>query len=247
MKIKQLAPAVIFTMVSVSAQASYINFRHEFVPRYDGQSAQQADRIAVGNRFDNGIGFEVEAKWKSQNEDAFGMQTGNGNQVNISYLYHFNEKWSLKPQYKWESKSDSVGHQFNVTLGYQVDKNWGVSFRHRYHYENKQMMGDDTGSDNSHYNRWTFSVSYKGIENFKFTTDVDYTFNPEASGPRWKDHQAWFSEINVKGAYTGFEGNWSPFMELGIKPYASGDYIYHGKASADSWRPRIRIGMKYSF
>ncbi|MFC3025308.1 oligogalacturonate-specific porin KdgM family protein [Vibrio zhugei] len=234
-------------MVATTAQASYINLRHEFVPRYDGQAAQQADRVAVGNRFSNGVGFEIEAKWKSQNEDALGEQTGNGNQANVSYLYHIDDQWSLKPQYKWESKSDRVGHQFNLTLGYKVNDDWSVSFRHRYHYENKQHTDEGSDATNSHYNRWTFSAGYKGIENIKLTMDVDYTFNPDSSSPRWKDRQSWFSEWNIKGEYSGFDSQWAPFMELGIKPYKSGDYVYQGDTTPDKWRPRIRIGMKYSF
>lgn len=241
MKAKILTSAILLAMTSVAAHATTINIRHETTPRYDGQSAKQADRVAVSHRFKNGVGFEVEAKWKSDNEDALGEQKGNGQQANVSYLYKLNDAWSLKPQYKWESGSDKVGHQFNLTLGYKVNPDWSVSFRHRYHYENK------VNANNSHYNRWTFEASYGGLENWKLGGSVDYTFNPDSSGPRWKDHQNWFSEVNFKGEYTGFEGGWHPFTEIGFVPYKSGDYVYDGSEQNDKWRPRVRIGVKYSY
>ncbi|SHO55956.1 oligogalacturonate-specific porin KdgM family protein [Vibrio quintilis] len=241
---KILVSAVLIGLTSAAAQAATLNIRHEIVPRYDGQKASHADRVAVDHRFKNGIGFGIEAKWKSDNEDAFGEQKGNGNQANISYVYKINDKWSLKPQYKWESKSDRVGHQFNLTLGYKVNSDWSVSFRHRYHYENK------VDSQNGHYNRWTFGAGYKGVEDWKFGASLDYTFNEDASGPRWEDKKSWFSELNFTGEYKGLESGWRPFVEVGFKPYKSGDkYEFNGEmvSANDKWRPRFRVGVKYSF
>lgn len=243
-KIKTMATVALLGLTSAAVNATTINLRHEFTPRYDGQSASHKDRIEVSHRFKNGIGFGVEAKWQSQNEDAFGEQTGSGQQSNISYVYKINDAFSLKPQYKWESGSDKLSHQFNLTLGYKVNDDWSVSFRHRYNYENK------VGGENSHYNRWTFEAGYKGVEDWKFGGSVDYTFNEESSGPRWKSHKNGFSEVNFKGEYTGLTNGWSPFMELGFVPYKSGDtYSFDGSdvTANDKWRPRVRVGTKYSF
>ncbi|MBF9003230.1 oligogalacturonate-specific porin KdgM family protein [Vibrio nitrifigilis] len=247
MKFRILTAAIAVALTSLAAQATTINIRHEMVPRYDGQSAAHKDRLSVGNRFANGVGFEVEAKWKSQNEDAYGTETGNGQQANISYLYHINDQWSLKPQYKWESSSSKVGHQFNLTLGYKVNDDWSVAFRHRYHYSNLQKTSNNTNSSNHHYNRWTFSTSYGGIQDWKFGASVDYTFNQESQGPRWKSHQDWFSEVNFTGEYKGFDSGWHPFTEIGFIPYKSGHATYDGSDAYDRWRPRVRVGVKYSF
>ncbi|ETI59895.1 oligogalacturonate-specific porin KdgM family protein [Marinomonas profundimaris] len=244
MSFKILTAAALLGLTSATVSATSINIRHEFVPEYDGQDAKHSDRIEISHRFSNGIGYGVEAKWKSQNDDAFGEQTGNGQQTNISYSYKLSDKLTLKPQYKWESGSDKVGHQFNLSLGYKVSDDWSVGFRHRYHYENK------VGSDNSHYNRWTFSAGYKGIEDWAFGADLDYTFNEEKSGPRWKGEQFAVSDINFKGTYKGLNNGWSPFAELGFTPYKSGKtYSFKGEqvSSNDQWRPRYRIGVKYSY
>ncbi len=246
MKKSLIAGAVVLGLMSATASATQINIRHEFTPRYDGQKEKHRDRIAVSHRFNNGIGFEVEAKWRSNtrsdgSEDAFNEFAGNGQQANISYRHRLNDSFTLTPQYKWESGSDKMGHQFNLTLGYKVNSDWSTSFRHRYHYENKVR------ASNSHYNRWTFAASYSGVTDWQFGASVDYTFNESASGPRYKDNQSWFSEFNTTAEYRGFESGWRPFTELGMVPYKSGDYIYEGKSQNDSWRPRVRVGMKYSW
>ncbi|WP_065677919.1 oligogalacturonate-specific porin KdgM family protein [Vibrio celticus] len=44
-------------MTSTAASAASINLRHEYMPDRDGD--KHRDRITVGHRFDNGIGFSV--------------------------------------------------------------------------------------------------------------------------------------------------------------------------------------------
>jgi hypothetical protein len=244
MKKKFIFSAVLLGLASMAAHSATLNIRHEFQPHYDGKDAVHKDRVAVDHRFKNGIGFGIEVKWKSNNDDAFGEMKSGGHQANISYLYKVTERISLKPQYKWESASDKVGHQFNLTLGYKVNDDWSVSFRHRYHYENK------VDGDNSHYNRWTFGAGYSGIEHWKFGVSLDYTFNEDKKGPKFKDHKSWFSELNFKGEYKGLESGWRPFLEIGFVPYNSGaEYSFDGKdwSSNDKWRPRLRVGVKYNF
>ncbi len=241
MKKSILALGILVGLTSAAASATTINIRHEYVPKYDHQTASNKQRIAVSNRFANGIGFEVEAKWKSNDRpsgdnDAFNRETGNGQQANISYAYKINKQFTLTPQYKWDSGSDHIGHQFNLTLGYKVNSDWAVSFRHRYHYQNV------VGGDNYHYNRWTFGASYNGINNWGLSGSTDYTFNESKKGDAYKDHRNWFTEVNFKAEYKGFESGWRPFTELGMVPYKK-----DGSDTKDAWRPRVRVGVKYSW
>ncbi|WP_421847674.1 oligogalacturonate-specific porin KdgM family protein [Marinomonas sp.] len=245
MKLKIVSAAVLIGLTSVAAHATSINIRHEYVPEHDGNPQENKDRIEVSHRFANGIGFGVEAKWRSEKgSSAFKKLGGSGQQSNISYQYKLSDTLTLTPQYKWESGPDKLGHQFNLSLGYKLNSDWSVGFRHRYHYDSV------VGGDNSHYNRWTFSAGYKGIEDWAFGASTDYTFNEEKSGPRWKGNQSGFSDINFKGEYKGLNNGWSPFAELGFKPYKSGDkYEFNGskKTSNDQWRPVYRFGAKYSY
>ncbi|MEI8635085.1 oligogalacturonate-specific porin KdgM family protein [Vibrio sp. PP-XX7] len=157
-------------MSSAAAHAATLNLRQEFTPAMMANLPVTKERVAVSHRFKNGVGFEVEAKWKSKNEDAYGEQVSGGHQANVSYVYKLNERWSLKPQYKWESDSSTVNHQFNLTAGYKINSDWDVSFRHRYNYANV------VDGQNKHYNRWTFAAGYAGVEHWKFGATVDYTF-----------------------------------------------------------------------
>ncbi|QUX90160.1 porin [Marinomonas sp. A3A] len=249
MKMKIVSAAVLIGLTSVAAHATTINIRHEYVPQYDGQDQENKDRIEVSHRFANGIGFGVEAKWSSaKGEGPFDELSGNGQQTNISYRYKISDTLTLTPQYKWDSGSTKVGHQFNLSLGYKVNDDWSVGFRHRYHYD--KLANETSTSRNSHYNRWTFSAGYKGIEDWGFGASVDYTFNQESSGPRWKDDKSGFSEVNFTGEYKGFKNGWSPFAEIGMKPYKSGDtYNFNGESvtANDSWRPVYKIGAKYNY
>ncbi|WP_432464333.1 oligogalacturonate-specific porin KdgM family protein [Agarivorans sp. QJM3NY_33] len=256
MRKSTIATAVLVGLfASATVSAATVNMRHEYQPSYKGNNAKHKDRISISHRLKNGVGFEVEAKWaNNKNDDAFGDYTGSGQQANISYLYKIGKSgFSLKPQYKWESGSTKLSHQFNLTLGYKINKAWAVSWRHRYNYERQSSTVD---KPNNHYNRWTFEAGYKGFEDWKLGASFDYTWNSANKGNAWEDKKAWFSEFNTKATYTGFEGNWSPFIEIGLAPdkdkdannkYDNAWGVGSPKAAKDIWRPRFRIGMKYKF
>lgn len=233
---------ILLAMVSTANHAATINIRHEFQPEHgDKAGATHKDRIAVSHRFANGIGFEVETKWRSNkksgelNEDPFSEYAGNGQQANISYRYKLSESFTLTPQYKWESNDNKMGNQFNFTLGYKVNNDWSVSFRHRYHYETRPNV-----DQSSHYNRWTFDAGYKGLENWSLGASLDYTWK-QHNAVVYKDDNDGISEINFTFEYQGFESGWRPFGEIGATPSKK------DTDDVDSYRPRFRAGLKYSF
>ncbi len=240
MKTKLLTSAILLAVTSTAAHAVSINMRHEWSPEFKDNAENHKDRIAVSHRFKNGIGFEVESKYAS-GENAFDIDEfkGNGQQANISYRMKLDDSFTLTPQYKWETSDSKAGHQFNLTLGYKINDDWSTSFRHRYHYEVK-----NSGDDNSHYNRWTVGLGYKGIQDWSLSASTDYTWKQEGEDV-WKGDSSGFTEINFKAEYKWVDG-WSPFAEFGVTPATD-----KTKASADqekdSWRPRLRVGMKYSF
>ncbi|EEX40498.1 DUF481 domain-containing protein [Vibrio sp. Vb2880] len=242
MKAKILTTAVLLALTSAAASAATINIRHEFSPEHgDRAKAQHRDRIAVSHRFDNGIGFEVEAKWRSnqkasdENEKAFDEFAGNGQQANVSYRYRLSDSFTLTPQYKWESNDSKMGNQFNLTLGYKINSDWSASFRHRYHYETKPNV-----DESSHYNRWTFGAGYTGFDLWSLGASLDYTWK-QSSDIVYKDDSHGISEVNFTAEYRGLESGWRPFGEFGMTPSRKDD------ADVDSYRPRFRVGMKYNF
>lgn len=228
-------------VTSTAASATSINIRHEWKPEYgDKNDSAHADRIAVSHRFKNGVGFEVEAKWKSNNEDAYGDLSGNGQQANISYRWKINDTFSLTPQFKLESGNDKIGYQSNLTLGYKATDNISTSIRYRYHYEN---FKSSAGKPNSHYNRITLAAGYNGVQDWKFGLSTDYTIKQEGQEV-WDGEKYGFSEINGKITYTGIGGGWAPFVEIGVTP---ADKNAAGDNDKDDWRPRYRVGLVYSY
>jgi len=244
MKVKFLTTAILLSVTATAATAATLNIRHEFSPNMDSANGDShKDRVSVSHRFKNGIGFEIEAKWKankSGNSENASMSnvSSSGHQANVSYVYKFGDGFSLKPQYKMETSSTKIGHQFNLSLGYKVNSDWSVSFRHRYHYND---YIDDEGT-NYHYNRWTFSTGYSGVEDWKFGFSTDYQFDQESKRGGWKDEKNYFKEFNFTSEYKGLESGWRPFGEIGFTPYKPDD-----SSQKDSWRPRFRIGLKYGF
>lgn len=236
MRATLLTSAILLAVTSTAAHAVSINMRHEWTPSWENKDDSHKDRVAVSHRFKNGVGFEVETKWQSGNKAFdFDQFVDAGNQANVSYRWKLNDDFSLTPQYKWETGSNKFAHQFNLTLGYKINSDWSTSFRHRYNYEIK-----NGGDDNSHYNRWTFGLGYKGIENWSLSGTADYTWRQEGTY-QWKDSESGVSEVNVKAEYKWGNG-WYPFAEFGVTPDKS-----EGSKVRDAWKPRYRVGMKYSF
>ncbi|HBV77062.1 MULTISPECIES: oligogalacturonate-specific porin KdgM family protein [Vibrio] len=225
-------------ITSTSVFATTINIRHEWKPEFGDKEQGNADRIAVSHRFANGIGFEVEAKWKSNNEAAFSNLSGNGQQANLSYRYKLSESFTLTPQAKLETSEKGANYQGNLTLGYKVNDDVSTSIRYRYNYFN----GKDATIDNNHYNRITLAASYSGVQNFGFGASTDYTFRQEGTVQYGTSKQG-ISEINLTAEYKGFESGWRPFIEVGVTP----EYKYKTDDERDDWRPRYRVGMKYSY
>ncbi|EKO3677545.1 oligogalacturonate-specific porin KdgM family protein [Vibrio metschnikovii] len=243
MKNKLLYSAILLAFTSTAVSAATVNVRHEYKPKFGEQGASNVDRVAVSHRFKNGIGFEVEAKWKSNVKTGktnaapldFDQMSGNGQQANISYAYKLSDSFTLTPQYKWESNDSKFGQQFNLTLGYKVNSDWNVSFRQRYHYETRP-----NNDKSSHYNRWTFGAGYRGLESWNLGASVDYTFKQDGQVV-YKDKDAYFSEVNFTFEYTQLESGFRPFGEIGFNPSRK------DTREVDAWRPMFRVGVKYSF
>ncbi|MEX3071628.1 translocation/assembly module TamB domain-containing protein [Vibrio alginolyticus] len=235
---KVLLSAVALAMTATAANAASINLRHEYNFEHGKKSAdtlkdaEHKDRIEVSHRFKNGIGFAVEAKYKQDSNDQI-MGASNGTQANISYRHKLNDKFTLTPQFKIEGGSDQ-SQQFNLTLGYKVNDALSVSYRQRYnHYETDK-----------YYNQGTFAFGYKFNPEWALSGSTDYRVHggDKNTGKVWKDSKSGINEINFKLQYSGLESGWKPFTEFGVTP-AEEDT----KGEKDTWRPRLRVGVAYSF
>ncbi len=226
-----LTSAILLALTATTAHAASINLRHEYTPEFGDNDSQYKDRVEVSHRFKNGVGFAVEAKYAE--DDSKGLKA-NGHQANISYRIKLNDEFTLTPQYKIEG-NDDLNHQFNLTLGYKINDDWSVSYRQRYN----QYQTED------YYHQGTLAFSYKGIEDWGISGSTDYRVRGGDVGKNkvvWDGDNKGINEVNFKAQYNGLESGWKPFGEFGVTPKAknTGDEV-------DSWRPRVRVGVSYSF
>ncbi len=225
---KVLLSAVALAMTATAANAASINLRHEYNFKHGQNDAEHKDRVAVSHRFANGVGFEVEAKFKQDSNDQI-MGASNGQNVNISYRHNLNDKFTLTPQFKLEGGSD-LAQQFNLTLGYKINSDLSVSYRQRYNHS----------ETDKYYNQGTFAFGYKLSQDWGLSGSLDYRVT--SGSEVWDGEDKGINEINFKGQYNGLASGWKPFAEFGVTPSAkeSGD-------NKDTWRPRLRVGVAYGF
>lgn len=85
--------------MSFAAPAVTIDLRHEFI---DGGKSDKsnADRVSVSHRFANGLGFTVEAKWRSGGDNGsqpYSDVVGNGHEDTISWRWKATSNLFLTP------------------------------------------------------------------------------------------------------------------------------------------------------
>ncbi len=85
--------------MSFAATAVTIDLRHEFI---DGGKSDKsnADRVSVSHRFANGLGFTVEAKWRSGGDNGsqpYSDVVGNGHEDTISWRWKATSNLFLTP------------------------------------------------------------------------------------------------------------------------------------------------------
>ncbi len=91
--------------MSFAATAVTIDLRHEFI---DGGKSDKsnADRVSVSHRFANGLGFTVEAKWRSGGDNGsqpYSDVVGNGHEDTISWRWKATSNLFLTPGFTIES------------------------------------------------------------------------------------------------------------------------------------------------
>lgn len=231
MKFRIIPLAVLFALGTSSAFAAQLNLRHEYAPDRDGD--EHRDRIAISHRFENQIGFSVEAKWGSKEGGSFLENddvVSKGHEVGVSYNYKVNDKFSLQPAFQIDSNSSSSTYKFNLRGGYQVTKEWDVAARYRYGYKN---------TDNSHYNQVNLYSNYK-FDWGKLGVDLEYKDLQGDTGG-WKD-KGTDHLFSFVGEYTKLQSGWVPFGEIAFITYDKDKDGYK-----DDYIPRYRVGLKYNF
>lgn len=231
MKIKLLTSTLLLALSSTAAFATTINLRHEYMPDREGD--QHRDRITVSHRFDNGIGFSVEAKWRHHDDQFMSGVKSGGHEVGVSYNYKLNDMFTLQPSYAADASATSTTHKYNIRTIAKITDNWSANFRYRY--------GDQRriDNDNSSYHQFNLVNQYN-LSWGRVGVDLEYKDLQSGAGG-WKDSDS-DHLVNFFGEYNQFSSGWIPFAEVGFLTHKS-----EGAAYKDEHTLRYRFGVKYNF
>ncbi|MCW2485053.1 porin [Candidatus Symbiopectobacterium sp. NZEC127] len=240
MKAKLLA-VLVTSLVSMSSMAVTFDYRHEM---RDTTSANHQDRLLISNRFDNGFGLSMEAKWKQHGNDTtpnkpYNEPVSNGTEVTASYLYKFDKTFGLEAGLNFVSDSNSSKYRPYIkgTANITDSLYYGLRYRPFYQRNSNNIGQAGKNTDMSGYTI-TSTLGYKLPANFNIEYEFEYNKNTKAGSVGYiadKDNDN--MTHNVKLAYK-YDKNWTPYVEVGN---------IEGSTVTDERQTRYRVGVQYNF
>ncbi|MCD9456707.1 KdgM family porin OmpK26 [Klebsiella pneumoniae] len=218
--------------MSFAATAVTIDLRHEFI---DGGKSDKsnADRVSVSHRFANGLGFTVEAKWRSGGDNGsqpYSDVVGNGHEDTISWRWKATSNLFLTPGFTIESNDSRSLYKPHLHAQYSFDNGFYVAARYRYEYT---RYPNNAGKDDDKVNR---GDAWAGFVLGDWRTELNYVYARSSEGVSRNDNKPYSQEYNVKVAYK-LDNNWSPYGEIGNV----------GVNDRSDRQTRFRVGVAYSF
>jgi len=211
-----------------AAHAVTVDLRHEYI-----DSGSNADRVAVSHRFDNGLGFSVEAKWKSggdKQDQPFSDMVGNGHEDQISWRWKATDNIAITPAFTIESSDSRTIYKPNIHVQYSFDNGFYVAGRYRYEYTRNPSMPDREDDKVNRGDAWV------GFALGDWRTELNYVYAKSTEGTIRNNNKDYSTEYNAKLAYK-IDKNWSPYVEVGNV----------GVKETDERQTRFRLGVAYSF
>ncbi|MGD1726976.1 KdgM family porin OmpK26, partial [Klebsiella pneumoniae] len=192
--------------MSFAATAVTIDLRHEFI---DGGKSDKsnADRVSVSHRFANGLGFTVEAKWRSGGDNGsqpYSDVVGNGHEDTISWRWKATSNLFLTPGFTIESNDSRSIYKPHLHAQYSFDNGFYVAARYRYEYT---RYPNNAGKDDDKVNR---GDAWAGFVLGDWRTELNYVYARSSEGVSRNDNKPYSQEYNVKVAYK-LDNNWSPY------------------------------------
>jgi hypothetical protein len=227
--LKKALGVVVLCGVSVVAQAVTVDLRHEYV-----DAGSNGDRVAVSHRFANGLGFGVEAKWKSggtNKDQPFSDIVGSGHEESINWRWKATDNISLTPGLNIDSNDSKTTWKPYLHAQYSFDNGFYIAARYRFEYT--RYPNDNTKNADDKVNRGDAWVGYALGD---WRTELNYVYAKSDHQIR-SDNDKDSDEYNVKLAYK-WDKNWAPYAEVGNVA---------GSKTTDERQTRYRVGVAYSF
>lgn len=232
MKLKIIILAMVSVM-SVSAAATTIDYRHEMK---DTSKSDHKDRLLISNRFANGFGLSIEGKWGQHSSDStpnkpFNEQVSNGTEVVASYLYKFNNVFSLEPGFSLESTSDSNNYRPYVRGKVNFTDDLSASLRYRPYFKRNQP--NETKTDEKGHTL-TMVLGYKFLQDYSVEYELEYKKSEDVI---LSDNEKEDWSHDIKLAYK-WDKNWTPYVQVAN---------VSGSSTTDERQTRFRVGVQYNF
>lgn len=212
---------------SFAAQAVTVDLRHEYI-----DNGTNADRVAVSHRFDNGLGFGVEAKWKSGGDNADQPLTeivGNGHEESLNWRWKATDNFALNPGINIESKDTFSIYKPYLHAQYSFDSGIYIAGRYRYEYT-RNPDSDVVDNKVNKFDAWV------GWAMGDWRTELNYVYAKSTEDVIRENNKTYSNEYNVKLAYK-WDKNWAPYGEVGNV----------GVRNTDERQTRFRVGVAYTF
>lgn len=231
----KLLPLVIASLISTSAMAVTIDYRHE---TQDQKGNNHKDRLLISNRFANGFGISLEGRWKGyQSKDkAFDEPVSNGTEVVASYVYKINSTFSIEPGFSMDSTSTSNNYRPYLRGKANIIDDLSISFRYRPYYKRTSANINTKKDPNEHGYNLTSVVSYKLAKDFQLDYELDYKKTTKYGVVLAnKENYDWSHDFKLTYKW---DQNWSPYAAIGN---------ISGSKDTSERQTRYRVGVKYSF
>ncbi|WP_333496845.1 oligogalacturonate-specific porin KdgM family protein [Kluyvera sp. CHPC 1.251] len=209
-----------------------VEYRHEYL---DGKKSH-GDRYKVYLDTGQHIGFEFDARYGNEDEEAFNRMYLNGSELNAFYYTNLNKNTVFLAGNSFDFTDDGVVYIPFVRLNYNFDNGFRINGRYKWKIWDYAMNGDNNQPYHSRIQEFDSWVGYKwGDWDFEYEFDI---FKEMASnGQPLYDNKDWDYAHNVKVTYS-INKNWRPFVEVGnVK---QNNY-------SDDRQTRFRVGIKYTW
>ncbi|MBP2171365.1 hypothetical protein J2125_004557 [Erwinia toletana] len=221
------------SVISLNAVATTIDYRHEMK---DTSKSDHKDRLLLSNRFANGFGLSLEGKWGQHSSDTtpnkpFHEHVSNGTEVVASYLYKFNNTFSLEPGFSLESSSDSNNYRPYLRGKVNITDDLSASLRYRPYFKRNQPAETKT-DENGH--TLTMVLGYKFLESYTVEYELEYKKSEDVVLSN-NEKDEWSHDIKL--AYK-WDKNWTPYVQVANVA---------GSSTTDERQSRFRVGVAYNF
>ncbi|MGE6292621.1 porin [Aeromonas media] len=226
-------------LASFSSQATYIDYRHEWL----SDEKKQEDRIKMGHQMDNGLYYSIEGKWESKHGDFLQNLTSKGNEFEIGYkMKPFDDQnFTLQPSFALDSGEGDSAYKFSLKGSYKWTDKFNTGLRLRYAVRDYEQEVS-APKDSTHYWQSNLYLGYK-VGDFAFTYDFEYKFDTDYPALKGEEYD-YLHNLNV--SWTGNK-TWVPYIEVGYVNYNDGSYFVNGASQKNAWQMRYRVGIAYNF